>query len=221
MCCRRCVSACCSFAFCNGCERTRRAYCLEQLTGVAIASTYLTKLSNLPLIVIAVAVILARLGAIVRRSPRAGLIALVALLLCAAVPIGSWMLWLKLQFGDLTGSTAKIAFARTGRENRSSIGGSIRFSAPHGLWVFWSDLIATFWRGEVEWHGRPLRWQIADRTVRRFFAAVYCGSGPRIEKTSCTFRIPTTGHCRCNSDCCSRSRFSWAAFNSIRFWQLR
>ena len=27
---RRCVSACCSFAFCNGCERTRRAYCLEQ-----------------------------------------------------------------------------------------------------------------------------------------------------------------------------------------------
>ena len=82
---------------------------LGAVTGVAIASTYLTKLSNLPLIVIAVAVILARLGAIVRRSPRAGLIALVALLLCAAVPIGSWMVWLKLQFGDVTGSTAKIA----------------------------------------------------------------------------------------------------------------
>ena len=83
---------------------------LGAITGVAIASTYLTKLSNLPLIVIAVAVILARLGAIVRRSPRAGLIALAALLLCAAVPIGSWMVWLKLQFGDVTGSTAKIAF---------------------------------------------------------------------------------------------------------------
>ena len=83
---------------------------LGAVTGAAIASTYLTKLSNLPLIVIAVAVILARLGAIVRRSPRAGLVALAALLLCAAVPIGSWMVWLKLQFGDVTGSTAKIAF---------------------------------------------------------------------------------------------------------------
>ena len=45
-----------------------------------------------------------------RRRPRAGLIALAALLFCAAVPIGSWMVWLKLQFGDVTGSTAKIAF---------------------------------------------------------------------------------------------------------------
>src|SRR5256885_9094275 len=73
---------------------------LGAVTGVAIASTYLTKLSNLPLIVIAVAVILARLVAIVRRTPRTGLIALAALLLCAAVPIGSWMVWLKLRFGD-------------------------------------------------------------------------------------------------------------------------
>src|SRR6266480_2078175 len=83
---------------------------LGAVTGVAIASTYLSKLSNLPLIVIAVVVILAKLGAIVRRTPRTGLIALAALLLCAAVPIGSWMVWLKLQFGDVTGSTAKIAF---------------------------------------------------------------------------------------------------------------
>ena len=35
--------------------------------------------------------------------------------------------------------------------------------SPHGLWVFWSDLIATFWRGEVEWHGRKFDWEIADR----------------------------------------------------------
>src|SRR5205823_11850725 len=73
---------------------------LGAVTGIAIASTYLTKLSNLPLIVIAVAVIIARLVVIVRRSPRTGLIALAALLLCAAVPIGSWVVWLKLQFGD-------------------------------------------------------------------------------------------------------------------------
>ena len=134
---------------------------LGAVTGVAIASTYLTKLSNLPLIVIAVAVILARLGAIVRRSPRGGLIALVALLVCAAVPIGSWMFWLKLQFGDATGSTAKIAFLDWTRKPFVEWRQHPIFSL-HGLWVFWSDLIATFWRGEVEWHGKRFDWQMAD-----------------------------------------------------------
>jgi len=135
---------------------------LGAVTGVAIASTYLTKLSNLPLIVIAVVVILAKLGAIVRRSPRSSLIALVALLLCAVVPIGSWMFWLKLQFGDVTGSTAKIAFLDWTRKPFVEWWQHPIFS-PHGLWVFWSDLIATFWRGEVEWHGKRFDWQIADR----------------------------------------------------------
>jgi hypothetical protein len=135
---------------------------LGAVTGVAIAFTYLTKLSNLPLIAIAVVVILARLGAIVRRTPRPGLIALAILLLCAAVPIGGWMIWLKLQFGDVTGSTAKIAFLDWTRKPFVEWWQHPIFS-PHGLWVFWSDLIATFWRGEVEWHGRRFDWQIADR----------------------------------------------------------
>ena len=135
---------------------------LGAVTGAAIASTYLTKLSNLPLIVIALAVILARLGAIVRRSPRAGSVALAALLLCAAVPIGGWMVWLKLQFGDVTGSTAKIAFLDWTRKPFVEWWQHPIFS-PHGIWVFWSDLIATFWRGEVEWHGKRFDWRIADQ----------------------------------------------------------
>jgi hypothetical protein len=155
---------------------------LGVLTGAAIASTYLTKLSNLPLIVIAVAVILARLGAIVRRSPRAGLVALAALLLCAAIPIGSWMVWLKLQFGDITGSTAKITFLDWTRKPFVEWWQHPIFS-PHGIWVFWSDLIATFWRGEVEWHGRRFDWQIADRLYAvsslLFIAAAVLGLSKR------------------------------------------
>src|SRR5580765_2699430 len=135
---------------------------LGAVTGVSIAFTYLTKLSNLPLIAMAVVVILAKLGAIVRRAPRPGLIALAILLLCAAVPIGSWMVWLKLQFGDVTGSTAKIAFLDWTRKPFAEWWQHPIFS-PHGIWIFWSDLIATFWRGEVEWHGRRFDWQIADR----------------------------------------------------------
>jgi hypothetical protein len=129
---------------------------------VAIASTYLTKLSNLPLIIVAVVIILARLGVIVRGRWRARLIAIAAFVLCAAVPICGWMVWLKLQFGDVTGSTAKIVFLDWTRKPFIQWWQHPIFS-PHGLWVFWSDLLATFWRGEVEWHGRRFDWKIADR----------------------------------------------------------
>jgi hypothetical protein len=134
---------------------------LGAVTGVAIASTYLTKLSNLPLIVIASVVILAKLCVIVRRRPRAASTALAALLFCAATPIGSWMVWLKLQFGDVTESMAKIAFLDWTRKPFAEWWQHPIFK-PHGLWVFWSDLIASFWRGEVEWHGKQFDWQIAD-----------------------------------------------------------
>jgi len=33
---------------------------------------------------------------------------------------------------------------------------------PRGVWTFWSDLLASFWRGEVSWHGRSLHWRGAD-----------------------------------------------------------
>jgi hypothetical protein len=135
---------------------------LAAVTGVAIACTYLTKLSNLPLIVIAVAVVLARLVAISRQTPRAGLTALGAILLCAAVPIASWMVWLKLQFGDFTGSAAKIAMLHWTRKSFVEWWQHPIFK-PAGLWIFWSDLIAHFWRGEVGWHGGQFNWQIADR----------------------------------------------------------
>ena len=143
-------------------RRDEPSLLLGVVTGVAIASTYLTKLSNLPLIVIAVVVIFAKLCAIIRRRPRAAFIALVALLVCAAVPIGGWMVWLKLQFGDITGSTAKIAFLDWTRKPFVEWWQHPIFR-PYGLWVFWSDLIETFWRGEVEWHGKRFDWQIADR----------------------------------------------------------
>lgn len=135
---------------------------LAAVTGVAIACTYLTKLSNLPLIVVAVAVVLARLFAISRQTPRAGLTAFAALLLCAAVPIGGWIVWVKLQFGDFTGSAAKIAFLDWTRKPFVEWWQHPIFK-PAGLWIFWSDLMARFWRGEVKWHGGQFDWQIADR----------------------------------------------------------
>ena len=82
---------------------------LGALSGLALAATCLTKLSNLPLVSVALAVKVARSIAIISRTPRAGLIALAALISCAAIPVGTWILWTKFHFGDVTGSTAKIS----------------------------------------------------------------------------------------------------------------
>jgi Predicted membrane protein (DUF2142) len=134
---------------------------LGAVTGVAIASTYLTKLSNLPLVAVALAVIVARSIAIILRNPRAGLVTLAALISCAAIPVGTWMLWTKFHFGDLTGSAAKISVLGWTRKPFVDWWQHPIFT-PRGVWIFWSDLIASFWRGEVSWHGRMLRWRGAD-----------------------------------------------------------
>lgn len=137
------------------------SFLLGALTGLAIAATCLTKLSNLPLVAVAPAVIVARSTAIILRTPRAGLIALAALISCAAIPIGIWMLWTKSHFGDLTGATAKIALLGWTRKPFGDWWQHPIFTL-RGVWIFWSDLIASFWRGEVSWHDRPLRWRGAD-----------------------------------------------------------
>jgi len=134
---------------------------LGALTGLAIAATYLTKLSNLPLIAVALAAIIAKLASITRQKPGAGLITFAALILCAAIPIGGWMIWTKYQFGDLTGSTAKITLLGWTRKPFADWWHHPIFT-PRGFWVFWSDLITNFWRGEVRWHSHPLGSGVAD-----------------------------------------------------------
>ena len=137
------------------------SFLLGALTGLAITATCLTKLSNLPLTAAALAVIIARFVRIILRGPRAGLIALAALVACAAIPVGAWMMWTKFHFGDLTGSAAKIVLLGWTRKPFSDWWQHPIFT-PQGVWTFWSDLVASFWRGEVSWHGQPLRWHGAD-----------------------------------------------------------
>jgi len=136
-------------------------FSLGALTGLAVAATCLTKLSNLPLIAVVLAVVVARSIAIILRTPRTGLIALAALISCAAIPVGTWLLWIKFHFGDFTGSTAKISLLGWTRKPFGDWWQHPIFT-PRGVWTFWADLIGSLWRGEVSWHGRPLRWRGAD-----------------------------------------------------------
>jgi hypothetical protein len=129
---------------------------LGTATGLALAATFLTKMSNLPLLALSAAVILLKILRLAKTEKwRAALPALTALALCAALPIGSWIAWCKYNFGDLTGSTPKIAFLGWTRKPFAEWWHHPIFT-PHGLWTFLSGLLATFWQGEFWWHGRPL-----------------------------------------------------------------
>src|SRR5213078_4167366 len=142
--------------------RTNRpTFLLSALTGLAIAATYLTKLSNLPLVVMALVAIIAKLAPSIRQKSKTTLLAFVTLILCASIPIGSWIIWTKYQFGDLTGSAAKITLLGWAKKPFSDWWQHPIFTLQ-GLWVFWSDLISSFWRGEAKWHGQPLSCSVAD-----------------------------------------------------------
>jgi hypothetical protein len=75
--------------------------------------------------------------------------------------MAAWMAWCKINFGDFTGSAAKIQF----------LGWTLKpfgewwrhpIFTPHGFWTFISKLAATFWQGEFLWHGRPLASPVVD-----------------------------------------------------------
>ena len=130
-------------------------------TGLAIAATYLTKLSNLPFIGVALLIIALQLRRITWRTSASGLATLAALLVCAAIPIGTWMWWNKMHFGDVIGSTAKIGLLGWSQKPFAAWWQHPIFT-PGGVWLFWSNLIASFWRGELTWHGRLLNWGFVD-----------------------------------------------------------
>jgi len=136
-------------------------FLLSAITGLAIAATYLTKLSNLPLLTVAIIAIIAKSLQLLRREPAAATLALILMILCAGIPIGSWMLWSKAHFGDVAGSTTAIALLTWTRKPFTDWWDHPIFS-PRGSWTFWSELLARFWRGELMWQNRELSSRIAD-----------------------------------------------------------
>jgi hypothetical protein len=139
---------------------------LGMMTGLAISATYLTKLTNLPLIIVAFVAVITKLLIVIRQKPRAFVTVFGALVFCAAVPITSWILWTKYQFGDFTGSAPKITLLGWTPKSPSEWWEHPIFTM-RGFSVFWWDLITTFWRGEAKWCGQPLNCLVTDT----FYAA--------------------------------------------------
>jgi hypothetical protein len=135
---------------------------LGAATGLALAVTYLTKISNLPLLAVSGAVVLFKISRLAKAGKlHATFPAIAVLALCAELPIGGWLAWTKCHFGDFTGTAAKIQFLGWTHKSFGEWWHHPIFT-PHGLWTFLSTLLATFWQGEFLWHRQPLSLPVVD-----------------------------------------------------------
>jgi hypothetical protein len=142
------------------------------VTGLALAATYLTKISNLPLLAVAMVIVLIKarlLGKSV--NWRASQHSFAALVLATGLPVAAWLVWCKLVYGDFTGSAAKIHILGWTHKPFADWWHHPIFT-PHGLWLFVSENLASFWRGELAWHHKRLAMPGVDwrppRNVRRY-----------------------------------------------------
>jgi hypothetical protein len=143
-------------------------------TGLALAATFLTKISDLPLLAVAAVVVGVRGWNLCRAGKwRAAFPALLCLVLCAGLPMLGWLVWMKHVFGDWTGAAAKIHVLEWTLKPFSEWWQHPIFT-PHGLWTFVSALLATLWQGEFLWHLQPPNLPVVD-TLYAISSIVFVG----------------------------------------------
>jgi hypothetical protein len=132
------------------------------MTGLALAATCLVKMSNLPLLAVGLAAAgfkawqLAKTGDSAKAGP-----ALMWLSVCAVAPMAGLLAWNLHAFGDLSGTTGKIAALGWTRKPFREWWGHPIFTL-RGLHEFWSALMASFWRGEFVWGRVRVAWAVTD-----------------------------------------------------------
>jgi hypothetical protein len=129
---------------------------LGMFTGLALAATFLTKISNVPLLAVSGAAVLLKMWRLFKAGQlRAARPALLSLTICAGLPMVLWLAWCKIIFGDFTGSEAKIQFLGWTHKPFTEWWPHPIFTL-HGFWIFLSGNLATLWQGEMLWHRQPL-----------------------------------------------------------------
>lgn len=125
-------------------------------TGLGFAATYLSKMTNLPLLAIVTVVVLVKISRDIRREKfRATLPALISFFCCCAPPVIGWMIWCESNFGDLTGSKLKMEHFGWTVKPLSEWWHHPVFT-PVGVWTYVSGNMNTFWQGEFDWHAQPM-----------------------------------------------------------------
>jgi len=143
-------------------------------TGLAVAATCLIKTSNLPLPLIAIAVIALKIFLGARKGTPA--LTLGVFLLSIGLPLGIWFAWNHHNFGDLTATKSKIELLGWTRKPFSEWWSHPIFTL-HGITEFWPGLIASFWRGEFVWHLQRMASAAADAFYAISSAIVILATG--------------------------------------------
>lgn len=143
-------------------QRERAGIVVAGWSGLAVAATCLVKTSNLPLPVIATAVIALKIIRDAKKGNlRPALMSFGVFVLSCAVPIGIWFAWNHHYFGDLTATKSKIELLGWTRKTFNEWWLHPIFTL-HGIKEFWPELIASFWRGEFVWHLQRMASPFAD-----------------------------------------------------------
>ncbi|HXF10203.1 MAG TPA: DUF2142 domain-containing protein [Desulfuromonadaceae bacterium] len=124
--------------------------------GIAVAVSFLAKMSTVPLIAATFAAVLAKAALPAKgKKISASLPALAALFISAAVPMAAWMATCRVRFGDLTGTAFKMNRLHWTYQPFGEWWHHPLFT-PHGFWYFLSGNIASLWQGEFWWNGKPM-----------------------------------------------------------------
>jgi hypothetical protein len=120
--------------------------------GALAAAALLVKYTNLPLAIVLGGGVLA----VSLRQWRAGRAVRAATLLAVGsaallVPVAAWLGRNYALLGDFTGTRTTMQHLGWSPRPLGDLFSHPIFS-PEGLWIFWSGLLETFWRGEHVWH---------------------------------------------------------------------
>jgi len=126
------------------------------LAGAGAGLAFLTKYSNIGILPPLIAALARKL-----RSGRTHALEAGACVAGSALPVGLWLSYSAAAFGDVTGTAMKVEVLGWTPKPWNAVFDHPIFSAA-GAWTFWSDLMKTFWRGELVWHVERLAWRPLD-----------------------------------------------------------
>ena len=120
--------------------------------GLAAAAAVLTKVTNLPiLVVVGIVAFLKLVPSWWQKRPLTQFVPVVLLVLASSVPVGCWLARNYLVLGDLTGFALESRCLTWTPKPVGQYWNHPIFT-PGGFLLFWSRLMTTLWRGEMRWH---------------------------------------------------------------------
>jgi hypothetical protein len=135
---------------------------LGAAAGFALAATFLTKISNLPFLLISAAFVGWHVWQLARRGKLDPVTqSLVAVIISSGLPIALWLIHTKAAFGDFTGLHTKMRIL-TWTIKPFPMWWHHPIFTVEGSWKFVASLLSRFWQGEMVWHSEKLGFPAAD-----------------------------------------------------------